>query len=73
MITTEPAGANCEYGGTKIEYAGSTEYVCNGLVGADGKGIVVGSATSGECPEGGSRSRRRTLYQAADLQRGTGR
>jgi hypothetical protein len=53
VISTEPPGGNCEFGGTKIEYAGSTEYICNGLVGEDGKNIVVGVATVGECPEGG--------------------
>ncbi|HET7182928.1 MAG TPA: hypothetical protein VFI15_11910, partial [Candidatus Limnocylindrales bacterium] len=48
----EPCGGN---GGTKIEYAGSTQYVCNGLIGEDGesgKGVeVIGSAPG--CPEGG--------------------
>jgi hypothetical protein len=57
-VLTEFSGEQgpCEFGGTKIEYAGSTEYVCNGKIGEDGedgKNIVVGTATSGECPEGG--------------------
>jgi len=48
----EPCGGN---GGTKIEYAGSTQYVCNGLIGEDGesgKGIEVIPSAPG-CPEGG--------------------
>ena len=56
VISIEPSGANCQFGGTKIEYAGSTQYVCNGNVGsngAPGKGVVIGTATVGECPEEG--------------------
>jgi Collagen triple helix repeat (20 copies)/Divergent InlB B-repeat domain len=53
VVTTEPAGANCQYGGIKVEYAGSTYYTCNGLVGANGKTTVIGTATAGECPQGG--------------------
>jgi hypothetical protein len=56
VISTEPAGANCQFGGTKIEYAGSTQYVCNGNVGSNGepgKGVIIGTATVGECPEEG--------------------
>jgi hypothetical protein len=55
VITGEPSGANCEYGGTKIEYAGSTQYVCNGLVGEDGeegKGVEIINSAPG-CPDGG--------------------
>jgi Collagen triple helix repeat (20 copies) len=53
VISTEPAGANCQYGGIKVQYAGSTYYTCNGLVGANGKTTVIGTATAGECPQGG--------------------
>jgi Collagen triple helix repeat (20 copies)/Divergent InlB B-repeat domain len=53
VVTTEPAGANCQYGGIKVQYAGSTYYTCNGLVGANGKTTVIGTATAMECPQGG--------------------
>ncbi|HTR74549.1 MAG TPA: hypothetical protein VMH33_04740 [Solirubrobacterales bacterium] len=63
-VLTEFAGEEgpCEFGGTKIEYAGATEYVCNGRIGQDGqpgKTIVTrsfsGSKTVGSttCTEGG--------------------
>jgi Collagen triple helix repeat (20 copies) len=53
VVTTEPEGANCQYGGIKVQYAGSTYYTCNGLVGANGKTTVIGTATAMECPQGG--------------------
>jgi len=37
VITTEPAGANCPEGGVKIEYAGTTSFVCNGEEGEEGE------------------------------------
>jgi hypothetical protein len=55
VISFEPEGDNCEFGGTKIEYAGSTEYICNGKIGEDGeagKEIVIRSFTANGEPSG---------------------
>lgn len=36
LIADEPAGANCPYGGLRVQAEDETRYVCNGAPGADG-------------------------------------
>ncbi len=51
VVTVEPAGANCESGGFRLESASGVGYVCNGEDGADGADGVDG-ATGATGPAG---------------------
>ena len=45
-IASEPAGANCAYGGIKISSAATTNYSCNGAPSADLTWVIVDDANS---------------------------
>ncbi len=54
-VTTEPVGANCTYGGVKVQVGtGTASYVCNGAPGADGQSATVTAEPAGtNCATGG--------------------